>query len=448
MSKNNEVYPEKESKLVELKEKLSSLNNIIKTCVAFANGHGGEIVIGVQDQTREIIGVSKKDENIFYESIPNKVFDSVSPLLIPDFLEKNFGDKNVFIIRVHSGGKRPYYVKKEGLSNGVYVRVGPHNRKIPTEEVELLVNTSRGITYDSESTNTPVELIKKSSLLKNIYSRVSINLLEREKILKREANGKLYVSRAATLMFVEKPEEYLPEATVICTLFKGITGRDIVLTREVAGPVPNIIEETLSILDHWLARDFKLNKKGEYKGTTLIPQIALREAIINALIHRKYSITGAVKIAIYDNRVEIFSPGGFPGTISPENIGDGSTHLRNPLLAKFARKLHLIEKLGSGIRTIYDECKKIKIKRPDFFEDGDFVKVVFYFEKEKIVRTDISELILGQFEEHEVLKVEDILNIADVSRNTVTNNFNKLMKRNLVKRMGQGRGVYYKKNDS
>ncbi len=448
MSTDRIIFPEKESKLIELKEKLSNWNNIVKTCVAFANGSGGEIIIGVKDKTREIIGISEKEEESFYESIPNKIFDTISPLVIPDIFERNFGTKNVFILRIHAGNKRPYYIKKEGPTNGVYVRVGPHNHKLPLEEIEILINTSRGINYDSETTDAPLETVKKSQSLQEIYNaKLSTKLLEREGILKKELNGKLFVSRAATLMFYENPEKYIPEAVVICTLFKGDVGRNIVQTREISGPIPILANDAVSVITHWIEKDFAL-KGVKYAGKLPIPQIALREAIVNALVHRKYSIVGAVKIAIYNNRVEVFSPGQFPSTISPENIGDGSTYLRNPLLAKFARKLRLIEKLGSGIRTIFEECKKMKIRRPDFFEDGDFVKVVFYFEKDKTIKNDLSELIKNQFNEHDTLRIEDILKLANVSRNTVTNTFRKLMEQNIVERIGKGRGVFYRLIDS
>ncbi len=79
----------------------------------------------------------------------------------------------------------------------------------------------------------------------------------------------------------------------------------------------------------------------------MIPQIAIREAIINALVHRKYSIPGAIKIALYDDRLEIFSPGNFPGLVDVNNLGDGTTYLRNPHLVMLARKMKLVEKLGS-----------------------------------------------------------------------------------------------------
>ncbi len=439
------IYPERESKLLELKEKLFDLNKITKTCVAFANGPGGEIVIGVKDGTREIVGIPATEVEQFYESIPNKIFDSIIPTIIPDIFEKNFGKNNVFIIRIHSGAKRPYYIKKEGPLNGVYIRVGPHTRKLPPEEIEILLNETKGMSFDSEALDVPVNVVNESPELQEIYpQKMTQQFLVREGILSINSQGKPLVTRAALLMFAKKPEEFITEAIVICSLFKGTEGRNIIQTREINGPVPILINDSISLINSWIEKDFRL-KSARLKGKFPVPTIALREAIINALIHRKYSIPGAIKIAVYEDRIEIFSPGQFPSTITPENLGDGSTYLRNPLLAKFARKLHLIEKLGSGIKTIFEECKKADLRRPEFFEDGDFVKVIFYFEKDTTRKRDLIELIKVELKEHDTLRVEDILKLVKVSRNTVTNALRHLMEEKVVKRVGKGRGVFYER---
>lgn len=174
----------------------------------------------------------------------------------------------------------------------------------------------------------------------------------------------------------------------------------------------------------------------------MIPTLALREAITNALLHRKYTIPGATKIAIYADHLEIFSPGSFPGLISLKNLGDGSTYLRNSLLAKFARKAGLVEKMGSGIRLMFSLCDKAKLNKPEFSEDGDFVKVTFRFEK-KIHSTNLESEIEKMLKDQPVLTVAEVLRRVDASRNTVTAAFNRLLKNRVVERVGTGRGVRY-----
>ena len=119
--------------------------------------------------------------------------------------------------------------------------------------------------------------------------------------------------------------------------------------------------------------------------------------------------------------------------------------MRNPLLAKFARKFRLIEKLGSGIRLIFEECAKANLKRPEYNEDGDFVKVTFFMQKDLGLDMSVEEKLNKLLDERETLRVQEALMFIDVSRNTITNAFNALIRKKLVKRVGKGRGAYYLK---
>lgn len=156
----------------------------------------------------------------------------------------------------------------------------------------------------------------------------------------------MFIYSGNFIFFSKSPELVIPEAIVICTQFKGTKGRNIIRSQEITGPIPQLVEKSLNLVISWLETNLEISKSGQLQGTTPVPDIALREAIINAVIHRKYFIQGATKIAIYENRIEIFSPGEFPGLVSIDNLGDGTTFLRNPALAKLARKSKLVEKLG------------------------------------------------------------------------------------------------------
>lgn len=132
------TYPKKESKTIEFKETLPNKNQLIKTCVASANGQGGEIIIGVKDITREVVGVREKIANKILEETSNSIYDSISPALIPEVFEKNFAGKSIVIIKVYPGQKPPYFIKHEGSKKGVYLRVGTITRKATEEYIEEL----------------------------------------------------------------------------------------------------------------------------------------------------------------------------------------------------------------------------------------------------------------------------------------------------------------------
>lgn len=178
-------------------------------------------------------------------------------------------------------------------------------------------------------------------------------------------------------------------------------------------------------------------------GTPTIPFGALREGIINALIHRKYFIPGAIKVALYDDRLEIFSPGSLPGLITVESLGDGTTFLRNPTLAMLARKYKLVEKLGSGIRLIFETCEESNLRRPLFNEDGDFVKLTFYFEMGLQDALDTSQKISQLGKQLGEIRIKDILERLDISRNTATRKMNKLIESGEFQRKGKGAGTSF-----
>ncbi|MFH1653114.1 MAG: RNA-binding domain-containing protein [Pseudomonadota bacterium] len=439
------IYPERESKLLEFKERLPKLSSLVKTCVAFANGSGGKIVIGVEDRTRKIVGVDFDDIDRCYESFSNVLYDSVSPTLTPEIYEQNINGHNVIIIKINPGNKKPYLIKGEGLPKGVYIRTGSNTRRATDEYIEELVKEQKRINFDEELSGASGDELNED-LLKHIYGKtITDNLLLRERVLQLNSARQLSPTNAGLLIFGNRPEEHIPEASIICTVFRGTKGRDIIQTREILGPIPEILETSLQLISQWLEQNYSLSGS-RYSGKPVIPIAALREAITNALIHRKYFIRGAVKVALFQDRLEVFNPGNFPGTISLENLGDGSTYLRNPLLAKFARKFKLIEKLGSGIRLIFEECAKASLKKPQYNEDGDFVKVTFFMQKEFSSDIPIEEKLKKLLEERETLRVHEALMFIDVSRNTITNAFNALIKKKLVKRIGKGRGAYYVKN--
>jgi predicted HTH transcriptional regulator len=446
MKMNTEFYLERESKTLELKENIPQKNQLIKTCVAFANGAGGEIVVGVEDTTGRIVGITDEVRDQIFEDVANSILDSISPQVMPEIYEKNINGKRIVFIKIFPGSKPPYFIKKEGSKKGVYLRAGSSSRRADDEFIEDLYRHQKKIFFDEENTDVPIESLDKNLLLDFYESKYKEEALVMDKIAVRSLTNpkKLLATNAAILFFTQNPEVYIPESIIICTWFKGKIGRDIIKTIELTGPIPFLIESALKLLYSWLEIDFNLSSSGKLKGRSLIPMAALREALVNALIHRKYIIRGAVKVALYEDRLEIFSPGSLPGLMSLKNLGDGTTFLRNPTLAKIARKLRLIEKLGSGIKLIFDSCKKEKLKKPLFYEDGDFLKIVFYFEKqldegltdeEKIVELGIS---FGE------VRIKDLIEKISISRNTATRKMNILIERKLFERKGKGAGVFFK----
>ena len=440
-----EVLIPRESKTVELKEKIPQKKQLIKTCIAFANGAGGEIIIGIEDPTQKIVGVSESCRDQIFDSVANAIMDSVAPHLIPEIYEKTIDEKRVVIIKIYPGNKPPYFITSEGSKKGVYLRVGSSTRRATETYIEDLYRQQKNINFDEESANILAEQLDENLLQKFYGESYKLEQLLIDKIVVRSLGNptRLVATNAGVLFFSNTPDHYIPESIVICTEFQGKKGRDIIRSVELTGPIPNIVESTLNLVKSWSERNLKISKKGRLVGNSLIPIEAIREGVINALIHRKYFIPGAVKIAFFEDRIEVFSPGGFPGLISIDNLGDGTTFLRNPTIARIARRYKLVEKLGSGIRLIFDSCRQASLRTPIFCEDGDFVKISYFFEKEIQENLTDEEKIIELGKQHQELRIKDLVERIGFSRNTATRKINILIKDKIFERRGKGAGTYF-----
>lgn len=442
---HNEKFDIRESKTIEIKETIPQKSQLIKTCVAFANGSGGEIIIGVEDSSHKIIGVSDQVRDKIFEDIANSIIDSIVPHLIPEIYEKNVDDKRIVIIKIYPGSKPPYFIASEGNKKGVYLRVGSSTKRATEDYIEDLYRQQKKTYFDESPSDLPFNDLK-TELLNEVYGK-SITpekaLIEKIAVRSTQDPKKLIATNAGILFFHSNPENHIQEAIVICSEFKGSKGRDIIRTMELKGPIPDLVHSVLRVVSSWLERDLKVSSSGKMEGRYLVPIAAIREAVINALVHRKYFIPGAIKIALYDNRLEIFSPGELPGLLSIKNLGDGTTFLRNPTVAKIARKFKLIEKLGSGIKLIFESCKEAGIRKPEFNEDGDFVKVTFFFEQELDDDLTDEEKIIQMGKNLKQVRIRELVESIGFSRNTATRKMNILVGKKMFDRRGKGAGVFF-----
>lgn len=443
------IFSERESRTLEFKSELPNFEKLVKTCIAFANGAGGQIVIGVEDGTRKVVGIEDKDRDRLYDEFPNSLYDSVSPTLLAQIYEKRLGDQSVLIIQIPPNLKKPYFMKREGFPKGVYVRVGTSTRKANQDYIEDLVREGNRLNFDEEVILQDMNALSKE-LVKQFYGRgINIKKMLSDKVIALSSTNQdvHHPTVTGVLFFTEDPHKYLPEASVVCTCFRGDKGREIIQTQELTGPIDKLAEDSLKLVVSLISRDYKLHG-AHLKGQTLIPEKALREAIVNALIHRKYSVPGAIKIAIYEHHLDILSPGCFPGLVDLENLGDGTTFLRNPHIARIAHRMGLVEKLGSGIRLIFDSCMEAHLKQPVYQEGNDAVKITFYFESILKEKQSEEEIIFSSIERLGKLSIQDVMVSLNVSRNTATRKLNKFVKEKKIIREGGGPSVRYRLPDT
>ena len=346
-----------ESKVLEFKEILPQGDKIAKTVIAFSNTSGGQLIIGVGDD-RTIKGIDP-DVDIF---------------------------------------------------EGTYVRIGSSNRKADVETVIDLERQRINRSFDEEICfDTSFDSLDLTPLQKRFEVRGKILDIEKLKSLKlvQEEHGHLYPSQALLILLGVREN-----ATVKCARFKGTTMGSFIDKKEYSGDLFSQLDQVeMFIKNHLhLAGVIKgLQREDRYE----IPMEAIREVILNAYVHRDYINLGRdIKVGIYDDIVNIVSPGGFPSSITIEDVLAGRSETRNKAIARVFKELDYIEQWGSGIKRIFSWCEEAGVAKPLITEKGDFVDVELYREY-----TRVQESVQDN--------VDKTLNVRESVRESVRENLNK-----------------------
>jgi ATP-dependent DNA helicase RecG len=228
---------------------------------------------------------------------------------------------------------------------------------------------------------------------------------------------------------------------IICSHFEGTTGRNTIATVDCEGTLFNQFKQAYGFIVSRLYRSFKI--EGPQRQEKLeIPEIAIREALLNAIIHRNYHIKGPTKIAIYDNRVEIFSPGLFPGPLDPKNLKTGVTYLRNPFICKVFREAGYAEKLGSGLIAIFDAYAKEGLADPQILEGDNYIKSILPRGQKK--PADEDSAFSDLFAQSPEISLEDVQRTMGVSRSTASRRMKDWVREKKVDRVGKTRAIRYR----
>jgi len=192
----------------------------------------------------------------------------------------------------------------------------------------------------------------------------------------KEENGKIAATYGGLMLAGKK--EYFEQARIKCARFKG-TGVEIFIDqKEFAGPLYKQVENAMNFAHTHISLN-GIIKGFQRIDSYEVPLEAIREAIINAVVHRDYSISGAdIKFAIFDDRIEITSPGQLPRSLELSDIASGRSEIRNKVIARFFREIKFIEQWGTGIIKMIEYCRAAGLKAPEIKENGLFIKVTFY----------------------------------------------------------------------
>lgn len=362
-----------ESEKIEFKENAKT-NTYIKTVVAFANGNGGKIVFGVKDN-KEIVGVENEFEVM--DGIINAISDNCYPMIVPDISLHTLENKIVILVEIEGGKKKPYYLKSKGMQKGTYIRSGATTRIIEEDYVlkELVLEGEnkyfdQQVCHGESVSDEEIEkfcewlekLARKNSENDTEIRKITRNTLLSWKVLE-EKNGRIFPTNAYILL--SGKENWEVSRKIQCGVFKGETRSIFVDKKEFEGSIIMQLEKAYQYVLE------KINLGSDIVGIYRvdkyeIPPKSIREVIANAVIHRSYLEPNDIQIALYDNRLEITSPGMLLSGVNVKRMKEGYSKLRNRAIASVFAYVNIIEKWGSGIPRIMNEIREYGLQEPEF----------------------------------------------------------------------------------
>jgi predicted HTH transcriptional regulator len=377
MSMLDELLVQHEGKTLEFKRDVSSPDSLMRTIVAFANGAGGTVVVGVEDRTRRVRGVV--DPTRVEEQLASLISDRIEPRLVPELQIIPWRKTHVIAARVFPTSTRPHYVKAEGSERGIYVRVGSTNRRADPAQIEEIKRLVLGSTFDEQ----PLPELNTEA----IDFRAASECFAPGRKLRRSDLRTLQLTTlhqhrevptvGGILLFGRDRRKAFPEAYFRAGCFAGTDRSTILDTADIRVHLPLAADEAL----HFIKRNTR--RSLDIRGTRHAeaweyPLVALREAVINALVHADYAQRGSpLRLAIFSDRIELDNPGGLPPGLTLEDIHRGISKLRNRVIGRVFHELGLIEQWGSGVQRMTGACREAGLPDPVFEEIGTGFRVSF-----------------------------------------------------------------------
>jgi len=432
------LFKQNEGKTLEFKQDLSSPLKIIKTIVAFANTAGGKIVIGIQDKSKNVIGIQNVTAE--EERLANLISDSISPQLVPNISTTNWRGAELIVVDVHPDPK-PYYITSEGFQDGVYIRHGSTNRKASPEIIKEIQLLARNTSFDEQpclyANSEAVDFRVASELFEAAGKPINERKLRTLK-LNVSYQGSEYPSNGCILLFGKNRLDYFPDALIRCARFKGLTRTNILDQADIDTHLPNAIDQAIRFIERNTSQGIDIGRSTHTNKPEYPPKV-IREAVINAVVHADYAIKGStIQIAIFDNRIEITNLGELPFGLTLEDAISGISRLRNQVVGRVFRELEFIEQWGSGLGRMIEICRQEGLKAPEFKEmSGSFRVTIFNEAQSAEVIPDWEESIVEYLNKHERITTKEAAKLWRISDRAARDRLRKLINKYRLVEIGK-----------
>ncbi|MDR2694323.1 MAG: putative DNA binding domain-containing protein [Chitinispirillales bacterium] len=352
---------------VQFKREFDNQDKIAAEMIAMSNAMGGIIIFGVEDKTGIVVGLDYAGLRNTGSRVATIANELVKPAvyIVTEVVSIGGGEtepKNVLLVHIDEGQYKPY----KDTNGTIWIKQGADKRKLTDNNEQIRLFQQSGVLSVDEMpvADTAADDIDKAyvdeyveSIHLKTVSRISDSVLYQNLIIIKNSK----VTLGGLLFFGKEPQRHKPAFCVKAISFVGnsIGGLSYRDSRDITGTIPNLFKEGMLF--------FKQNLKHVQRGQNFnklgileISEIALEEVFQNALVHRDYSKNSSIRLMIFDNRVEIVSPGCLPNSLTVENIKVGNMVIRNNLLASYCSKLMIYRGFGSGIVRALEEQPNIE----------------------------------------------------------------------------------------
>ena len=413
----------KENRFTEFKESLSS--GFLKTVSAFANFGTGKILFGIKDDG-SIKGIQNPDKMCL--DIENKINDSIQPK--PDFSFSINRSTGVITLEVKDGAFKPYLYKGKAYRRS-------DTATVEVDQIELKRLILMGDNMSFEELPSPAQDLTFESFFRIIQQKLKLESLSTDVLKTLGFYTKKGGFNHAAALFADKNNFSGIDMVRFGASISEILDRDILTNK--------------SILEEYNQAIFFFEKYYQYEKIEgmernlieRIPIEAFRETLANAIVHRVWDIPAHIRIAMYPDRIEIYSPGGLPSGISKEEYLKGYiSRLRNPIIANVFFRLHLIEMFGTGIKRIMDCYEEYDVKPIFDISENNICVTLPVVDRKKEVNSD-EMIILEILSKGIRLSSSELVLKSGFGKNKVVRLIGSLLEKNYVQKEGSGRGIKY-----
>ncbi len=445
-----------ESESIEFKPSLSQIDKIIETISAFSNTKGGRIEIGKDDKDGSVLGITIGKRTV--ENLANDIKQNTDPPVYPSIKVAKADGKEVIVVSVEESKSKPVFA-----FGRAFKRVGKSNHKLSKDEIRKLMMESSKVYWDEQiCEDAKWEDIDEGKVKWYLDMRSNVRKTPPELDMKtllvniggaKEEDNEIKITNAGTLFFGKNPQRFV-RTRLIGARFKGKEiSRSTTDSIDCSGTIwemldqiENFIRKNVGLYGFRTSLNFRRIDKLEY------PMEAVREGVINALLHREYSELIDTRVFIFDNRIEIINPGSFPEGVTAEK----PIHKpRNPVLCQLMRDVGFTEKYGSGIYFMRKLCAEWGIPEPEFEITKLETKVVFKSGGEAVIIPEIGTagVELNDRQKNALkyvfskgsITTKGYQEINKVGRKTAYQELIDLLNKGLLSQEGRGRATRYLK---